>query len=442
MPKRAFRAQNAHFVKVSYNHQRQTTMPVARELLIRYDRVVASGSNRRSVKMNSAPSASGDPMRIAILGRDPHIERLAQAAASAGHRLIMVGPDAGPPAEGIGVVSQRVPDWMHLVDPEAADAVAVGRADAEQGSLRAEQLRRLAQARVPLLVVHPAVLNADLYYELDMIRQETQGVLMAYVPGQNAPAVQALADWIRECHQRGHALHTVRVERALATVDRASVLGQLSRDLVVTSRLLGTANTLLALVPTPQSYAGLTVQWQSAAGPGVKWSLAPERALPHGLLAVEASHESVELVMADDASQWQFSPVGASNPAGRPSSYDDAAAAIEQLEACLVSPSLSAPFTLAARCVETCELVDKSLAKGRRIDVGFDNVSESSTFKGIATATGCGLLVVALVGVLVVGLADAVGLRLVRFWPLALLALLVVFLLLQTATKLLIDRKI
>ncbi len=381
-------------------------------------------------------------MRIAILGRDPHIERLAQAAAAAGHGLIAVQNDAGDQVAGFGLVARRVPDWMHLMDPGTADAVAVGRADAEQESLRAEQLRRLAQARVALLVVHPAVLNADVYYELDMIRQETQGVLIPHIPGQNAPAVLALADWIRESLGMGCALRAVRVERTLPSVDRSSVLGQLSRDLVVTSRLLGTADTLLAFVSTPPSYAGLTVQWQPGAGPGVKWSLVSEGGLARGLLAVEASHESVELVMPEDASHWQFSRVGASGPVAAPVPYDDAAAAIEHLEACLASPSLSEPFTLAARCVETCQLVDKSLAKGRRIDVGFDNVSESSTFKGIAAATGCGLMMVAMLGLLLVGLADAIGLRLARFWPLALLAVLVVFLLLQGATKLLIDRKI
>ena len=66
--------------------------------------------------------------------------------------------------------------WEALLDLELVDAVVVARGPDEDR--RAEQLRKLIQTGVPLLVSHPVVDSMLIYYELDMIRRETGSVVI------------------------------------------------------------------------------------------------------------------------------------------------------------------------------------------------------------------------------------------------------------------------
>jgi hypothetical protein len=90
----------------------------------------------------------------------------------------------------------------------------------------------------------------------------------------------------------------------------------------------------------------------------------------------------------------------------------------------------------ACRCQEVAEAVDRSLARGRTIELFNEQHTEEQSFKGVMAMGGCLLLMMALA---VVGLATIVeGLQLPlrdwpawHWWPVALLVPVVVFLLLQ-----------
>ena len=90
------------------------------------------------------------------------------------------------------------------------------------------------------------------------------------------------------------------------------------------------------------------------------------------------------------------------------------------------------------------ETIDRSLAKGRTIELHKEDFSDIGTFKGTMTSVGCGLLLAGLIAVLGLGVVEAVARRLgfpgvadaLRFWPYWLAGLLVVFLVLQLVLKL------
>ena len=97
----------------------------------------------------------------------------------------------------------------------------------------------------------------------------------------------------------------------------------------------------------------------------------------------------------------------------------------------------------ASRAVELAESIDRSLVRGRAIDLHNENFTDIGTFKGTMTSLGCGLLLTGLGVMFCIGIVEAVarkvGLKQVadalRFWPYWLVGFLVAFLLLQLVLK-------
>ncbi len=88
----------------------------------------------------------------------------------------------------------------------------------------------------------------------------------------------------------------------------------------------------------------------------------------------------------------------------------------------------------AARSAELTETIDRSLKRGRTVELYNEEYSEASTFKGLMSAIGCCLLVVGILVVVVVGVLEDFLRRhvpLVPKWPYVLLGVLGIFLALQ-----------
>ena len=98
----------------------------------------------------------------------------------------------------------RIADsWDALLGNEQIDAFVVSRGDNDDA--RADQLRTLVQTGVPILVAHPVHDSMLVYYELDMNRQETDPVIVPYVPQVWHPAIELLSQWTAEGEPaRGH----------------------------------------------------------------------------------------------------------------------------------------------------------------------------------------------------------------------------------------------
>src|SRR5688572_27695584 len=95
-------------------------------------------------------------MKLALLGADPAMLSVARAAAEGGKHSLVWAVEASAATgylRGLWPQIELREDWESLLSPGAVDGVLVARAKDED--LRAEQLRKLVQAGVPLLVSHP-----------------------------------------------------------------------------------------------------------------------------------------------------------------------------------------------------------------------------------------------------------------------------------------------
>ncbi len=130
-------------------------------------------------------------MKLALFGIDEATLALATAAEeSATHKVVLVC-DVAPAdwqllQEQLGYAPPRA-GWEDLLHAAPVDAAVVARATDQE--VRSDQLRKLTQAGVPLLVSHPAVDSMLVYYELDMIRRESHAVLLPDLPWRLHPGV-------------------------------------------------------------------------------------------------------------------------------------------------------------------------------------------------------------------------------------------------------------
>jgi len=142
-------------------------------------------------------------MKLAILGTDIDILRLVTAARAAGHECVWVGEvrpsDANAVRELAADATDRANTWELLLDRGTVDGILVGHGVAT-AELRTEQLKRIAAEGVPVLVAHPIFESVLPYYEIDMARSESRGIVQHYNPLFEFPAALRLSQWVRDGH--------------------------------------------------------------------------------------------------------------------------------------------------------------------------------------------------------------------------------------------------
>jgi len=349
--------------------------------------------------------------------------------------------------------------WEALFISGTADAVVVGRGGAEVAiaanidpvERRADQLRKLVQAAVPLVIVCPAC-EAIVGFEIEMIRSDTKSVIVPYSPGFFGSAVRELEGIVslRENSPCGE-IEQIAFTREQRDRSREAVLRQLARDVAIIRRLIGSIQTVSASGPPAvigrdpmgpkvkelPSLANLTVHFTGDEGLTARWSIALSSGAEQSRLSIvgrsgqatltmPASDEwtldmrsaegSTESSFADDEFERVFWEL--LHSAGPEKLYDDSA------------------WLAACRDQEAAEAVDRSLLRGRTIELFNENHTEEQSFKGVMAMGGCLLLMAALAILFFIVLVESLqlpirSLLVWRLWPVYLLVPIVIFLLLQ-----------
>lgn len=380
-------------------------------------------------------------MKFALLGADPDALALALAVVrSHEHQLVWAhelgDSEAAVRAAAPGV--QIAEHWEGLLDGSLADVVIVARAVDQE--TRGAQLRKLAQAAVPLIASHPVVDSMLVYYELDMIRRENHAVLLAFTPGRWHPAWQPLHELV-QADDRGPLgpLEQVVIERAAAARDRWSVLRHFARDLELARPLCGDLTTVAAMAstgvrstPEATNYGALSVQMSGPSGVLVRWSVGPveqREAARHSFLFARGK----AVLDAPVAGPWRLDIQRDGETASQ--AFDAVNAPVEVLALLPDALRGAAPAELdwlaASRTMELTDAVEHSLQRGRSIDLHYETPTEHATFKGLMSGVGCFLLLGGLVILVVATAAMHAGVPLAVYWPYLLLAVLGVFLVLQ-----------
>jgi hypothetical protein len=400
-------------------------------------------------------------MKLALFGCDDETLSLVRWAVLAGGHELVAAYDIGGHASDVTAIAPGVQlggDWESLLLGTQADAVIVARALAglakETGiaddERRAEQLRKLAQAAIPLLVVCPQC-EAIVGFEIEMIRRDANGVIVPLAPGARNSAIREVVDLVSYgANGPIGVVEQVVFERGLVDRSRPKVLTGFARDAAILRQIVGTIRSISATGPLPPPgrdplgpkpkelppLANLSVHVGGEEGLAARWSVVPAHGNEHASLTLIGASGTATLQMPEHG-EWELlvsvtekltrsfvpdrgyeSALWQLSRAQHPESRDDQA----WLSAC--------------RDQEAAEAIDRSLARGRTIELFNEEHTEEESFKGIMAMGGCLMLVGALAVVFLATIVE--GLRLPlrdwavwRYWPLYLLAPIVVFLMLQ-----------
>ena len=378
-------------------------------------------------------------MKLALLGTDADSLELAQAAVELGHVVTAV---AEPRPEHLAALRQAAPalatleHWESLLDGGMADALIVSRGDNEDQ--RADQLRMLVQAGMPMLVVHPVHESMLIYYELDMIRQESACMLVSYAPERWHPAVARLAALSRDSQAGLGKLEQIAFERHMPDRSRRSVLARFARDAELARALAGEITKVAAMTAQGAQidYANLGVQMSTADGTLVRWSVLPADAPSARLVLVGSCGKATLEIPPADADWTLETRLGGQAETESFADWDAPAMALHYLSEAMAGVEVHPNWMDAARDMELADAVGRSAHKGRTIDLHYEEHTEQGTFKGIMAAGGCGLLILSLILVIVATTVANLFRRGQNFplagrWPYLLVGVLVAFLLLQ-----------
>ena len=377
-------------------------------------------------------------MKFALLGVDDETIALAEAAIRAGHTIAAVdGVDRTTLANVAALVKDaKVGDgWDALLAETDVDAVIVARAAAGLQDARTDQLRTLIQSDMPMIVAHPVVDSMLVYYELDMTRQDTNCPIVPFAPATWHAATERLAAIVGQGDESPIGqVEQVVMERSMLQRGRSDVLAAFVRDVDMLRAICGDLNKLGAMSTSGaverEDFVNLSVQMSGPAGMLVRWSVEPIEQFPGGKLTLTGSRGKAVLEMPANTLEWKLETrVGDRATAETWPDWNSADEGIDALTSAIAGRDPSPSWLDGCRDMELADAITRSLARGRTIDLYFDEQTEAGTFKGMMAAGGCLLLMLTL-GVVIV--ATVLGeKRVLSFWPFALLAMLVIFLALQ-----------
>ena len=397
-------------------------------------------------------------MKLAILGADADVVDVAQVVAKQRRHTVSWlcetdgkwQNDWSAKLWSIAPDSQRLDQWESLLDSRLADGVFVATSDADD-ERRAEQLRRLVQAGVPILVSHPVVASMLVYYELEMLRSDlatphlrvgldqpelpVRGVIVPVLALRRHPAI---AEFAALAHGADHSpigdVEQLVCERHLVTRDRQSVTAQFARDADLMRAICGEFSRLGAMgqADDPKAFASLSVQLATTTGISARWSIgsaggeAVDRLVLHGVrgratLSMPAAPAEWTLVVGDSGGERTLTFP----------SWSAAAAALDDFEAAIAGRPINPTWLDATKTVEIAETAQRSLKKGRMLDLYREEFNEEGTFKGTMASAGCGLLIVTLVSLVCTLLLLRFDISIAQYWPYLLLAMLAAFLAMQ-----------
>ena len=355
-------------------------------------------------------------MRIAMIGSDDDTLAIARAAdRHPSHALVGVYQAR----EHVAELRSLLPadgtwdeGWEALLHDDHVDAVIV--AGNDRGTDRDQQLRKLVQAGIPLLVIHPAC-EAIVAFELDMIRQDTRCVLIPYRPWRWHPALLQLVDSapLDGVPALGR-IEQVTLDREMQERDPQRVLAQLARDAGMLHPLLGRVARVGAMGGDRRRMTNLTVTLSGQDGRIARWTVHPAPGPPRARLTVVGTAGSRVLEIPLESHDWRLidrMPDGSRDWGN----WDPAREALAELSQAIEDGGVDASWLEATRELEIVDCVERSLQRGRTIELLDQRPQEEGTFKGMMAVGGCGLLLLTL-AILIIG-SVVEGLQLPRRRP-------------------------
>jgi len=388
-------------------------------------------------------------MHFALLNPDKSSRALADVAIQSGrHKLIAVYESED--AEGGDVTSRNLDPptdtWARLLHDPDCEVVVVGAGSVEHGGpeRHADQLRKLVQSGMPLIIVHPAN-EMLLGFELQMIQRDSTSPIIPYLPELHHPIMPLLQRICTEGDRGIGEVAQIIMDRVMDDGGKPAVMNAFARDALLIRRLVGRIERLSALGPQAHpstDWANLSVQMTTHNGVIVRWSAHPGPGQFANLtIAGEAGNISCRI--SSDSQNWsddrqQVSGVAMETAGDRKSELWP----FDLLDNSSTDRSaIDLLWDDACRAVELADTIEASLRRGKTIDLYHEEHTEEETFKGMMAAGGCLALLATLFLLPLSALVESLELKIlddgpwralhIRSWPIYLFCGLLLFLLLQ-----------
>ncbi len=305
----------------------------------------------------------------------------------------------------------------------------------ESPDRRADQLRRLVQAGVPVLIIHP-VSDALLAFELDMIRQDNHCVVVPY--HAHHPALDDLAQLLCEGDSAViGAAQQLTFQRPMLGREKRDVIRQLAHDVSWIRFVSGIVRKISAVGTwNGSNAANLNVSMTCASGCIANWSMEPGTGGGEASMSLVGTSGTAALMMPEDPQLWRMDFRSETDVASR--TYEESDIAASALARFLeeMSRADSSSWLEACHDIDAAELVQDSMRRGKTIELLREQRTEGGNFKGVMAMGSCGLLLFVFFGLLFVAVLDSVLLpsgnhRFLFSWPVLILVPLLSLLLLQ-----------
>lgn len=393
-------------------------------------------------------------MKFALLDPDEDALALTEALLRGGADELIAfdTADAAVAArlEALAPAADRITEWENVL-AGSSDFVFVGTAGPAER--RFEQLRRLVLENVAVVFVHPFSLATLEYHELDMNRQATATAIVPYAPLRHNRA----ANHIEILGDRGGGklldenllsdgigrLQQITIERQAGFRSRSAALRHFVRDVGLVLRAVGPCNKVSALGKLGDAEHGdaatdgghLGVQITTDDDVLIRWSIGPVIDTAGAKVTLVGGDGNAVLTIPASGQAEQSAPWSMVIRRGDLTdtiTYDtNPSLAAVDVTAAVAAPADNALWREALADLELVEAVERSMRRGRTVELYHEEASEQGTFHGVMSAVGCLLLMLSIGLAILASMVGWLKLRIANLWPYALLAILVVFLLMQ-----------
>ncbi len=293
-------------------------------------------------------------------------------------------------------------EWEQLLGDRSCDCVLIS-ADRKE-SWRAEALRKLAQAEIPLMIGFPPS-EPMLALELDMIRQESHPGLLTHCPGQGHPLWDRLGQWLKdESASPIGRLELVSIDVPLADSNRPHSWSLLARHCLLLRELVGPIERVLSVAEPDGPKLAVPRQTTCTARSGllVRWSVVPPATTQAARWNFMGDRGSACLTTPFDTAAWELTVEGSGNRKFQAADWDESEHVLTRLQAATETDTEDTSWTDACHALDLADAAVRSSRRGRSIDLFETGVTEESAFKGAMAIGGCGMLMLAL-SILVMG---------------------------------------
>ena len=331
-------------------------------------------------------------MKIATLGCDQQILKIVQWMKQTGERQLALSVSPGVFQSELQTLfpnANFVIEWQSLIDTPEVDVIFCASRDESESNVRTEALKKIVEGSTPLIFMHPVCESIDAI-ECEMIRSDTNTILLPFLPERDHPGFQRFREILQSLPD---PVEQIVFERFANDRQNSVVMNAFATDAILLRELMGDLQQVGAMGGTKEQpdYSNLAVNMTSKSKQVARWSISPVDEFQGArITAVDNSGRHV-LTIPDDSTEFSLqSPIEDTNFSY---SSDEAIAELfRRLKQDMESEPNATDWKTTCHALEVADCAVQSCRRNRTIELLGEQPTEEDTFKAMMTAGGCGMM--------------------------------------------------